>query len=70
MRHGETGCVVTHACAGVHIMRKLMICTPQKMLFGYQMKKNEMGGACGTNGGRRGVYRVLVGKLEGITCKT
>jgi len=24
-----------------------------------------MGGACSTNGGRRGVYRVLVGKPEG-----
>jgi hypothetical protein len=27
------------------------------------MEKNEMGGACGTYGGR-GVYRVLVGKPE------
>jgi len=29
-----------------------------------QIKKNEMGGACGTywGGGRRGAYRVLVGK--------
>ena len=29
------------------------------------MEKNEMGGACGTYGGTTGVYRVLVGKLEG-----
>ena len=28
-------------------------------------KKNEVGGACGTYGERRGIYRVLVGKLEG-----
>jgi hypothetical protein len=36
------------------------------------MKKNEMGGACGTYGDRRGAYRVLVGRLEGkkITWKT
>jgi hypothetical protein len=27
--------------------------------------KNEMGGECSTYGGRRGVYRVLVGKPEG-----
>jgi len=28
------------------------------------MKKDEMGGACGTYGGReRGAYRVLVGKI-------
>ena len=29
------------------------------------MKKNEMGGACSMYWGRRGVYRVLVGKPEG-----
>jgi len=28
------------------------------------MEKNEMGGACGAYGGRRGVYRDLVGKPE------
>jgi hypothetical protein len=28
------------------------------------MKKNEMGGACSAYGGKRGVYRVLVGKSE------
>ena len=28
-------------------------------------RKNEMGGACGTHGDRRGVYRVLMGKHEG-----
>jgi hypothetical protein len=29
------------------------------------MEKNEMGGACSADGKRSGVYRVLVGKLEG-----
>jgi len=31
------------------------------------MKKNKMGGACGTYGERRGAYRILVGKSEGKT---
>jgi hypothetical protein len=30
-----------------------------------KIEKNEMGGACSTYGGGRGVYRVLVGKPEG-----
>ena len=30
-----------------------------------KIEKNEMGGACGTYGKRRGAYRVLVGKSEG-----
>jgi hypothetical protein len=29
------------------------------------MKENEVGGACGTHGRGRNVYRVLVGKPEG-----
>jgi len=29
------------------------------------MKPKEMGRACGTYGGRRGVYRILVGTPEG-----
>ena len=29
------------------------------------IEKNEIGEACSTFGGRRGVYRVLVGKYEG-----
>jgi len=33
--------------------------------LGDQIDNNEMGGACGTHGERRGVYRVLVGKSEG-----
>jgi hypothetical protein len=29
------------------------------------MKKDEMGGACSTNGEKRNAYRILVGKPEG-----
>jgi hypothetical protein len=36
-----------------------------KCHFGDQIKKTEMSGACSTNGERRDVYRVLVGKPEG-----
>jgi hypothetical protein len=32
---------------------------------GDQIKKNEMGGACGTMGEGRGAYRILVGRPEG-----
>jgi hypothetical protein len=31
---------------------------------GDQIKNNEMGGACGTYVGRKGVYKVLVGRPE------
>ena len=33
--------------------------------LGDQIEKNEMDGACSMYGGRRGAYRVLVGKPEG-----
>jgi hypothetical protein len=33
--------------------------------LGDQIEKNKIGGACSLYGERRGVYRVLVGKLEG-----
>jgi hypothetical protein len=33
--------------------------------LGDKIEKNDMGGACSTYGERRGVYRVLVGNLEG-----
>jgi len=36
-----------------------------KYYSGDQFEKNDMGGACGTYGDRRGAYRVLVGKPEG-----
>jgi len=42
-----------------YIMSRVMICTPHPILFGDQIEKNEMSGE------RRGVYRVLMGKLEG-----
>jgi len=43
-----------------------MICTPHPILLGDKIQKSEMGRACSTyGGGRRGVYRVLVGKPEG-----
>ena len=32
---------------------------------GDKIMKNEMGGACSTYGGEKGMYRVLVGKPEG-----
>jgi hypothetical protein len=32
---------------------------------GYQIKKNEVGGACSTLGEGRGGYRILVGRTEG-----
>ena len=31
-----------------------MICTPHQILFGDQIEKNEMGGACSTYGGEEG----------------
>ena len=41
-------------------MMSLMISIPHSILF----EKNEMGGECYTYGGRKGVYRVSVGKRE------
>jgi hypothetical protein len=38
---------------------------PTKYYSGDKIDKNEMGGLFSTNGERRGVYRVLVGKPEG-----
>jgi hypothetical protein len=35
-----------------------------KYYSGDQIKKNEMGGACGTYGGQEGARRVFVGKPE------
>jgi hypothetical protein len=49
---------------GRKLHNKKLICTPHQMLFGWS-KKNEMGGACSTCGGRRSAYRGLVGKPEG-----
>jgi len=42
-----------------------MICTSHQIFSGDKIGENEMGGACGVRmEKRRGVYRVLVGKLE------
>ena len=41
-------------------MMSFMISIPHSILF----EKNEMGGECYTYGGRKGVYRVSVGKRE------
>jgi hypothetical protein len=46
-------------------MRRLMTCTPHPLLCGDKTEKNEMGGACSSDGEGRYVYRVLVGKPEG-----
>jgi hypothetical protein len=43
-------------------MRSFMICTHQILLV--DQIKNEIGGACGTYGGRGEVHRVIVRKLE------
>jgi hypothetical protein len=40
-------------------MRSFITCTL------LQVKEDEMGGACSTNGEKRNVYRILVGKPEG-----
>jgi len=37
-------------------MRSLMTCTPHQILFGLEIEKNEMGGACSTYGGKAEVY--------------
>jgi hypothetical protein len=47
-----------------YTMWSFMICTHHSILFGRSNRK-EMGGACSMYGGRRGVYRVLVGKPKG-----
>jgi hypothetical protein len=36
-----------------------------KYSYNYQVKEDEMGRACGTNGERRNACRILVGKREG-----
>jgi len=42
-----------------------MICTLNKYYSGDQIENYGMGGACGTHGGRRGAYRVLLGRPDG-----
>jgi hypothetical protein len=42
-----------------------MTCTHHQILFGLSNKSNEMGRACSTYGGKRGAYKILVGRPEG-----
>ena len=42
-----------------------MICTPEPILWGDKIEKNEMGGACSAYEEGSGVCRVWVGKPEG-----
>jgi hypothetical protein len=48
-------------------MRNFIICTHPQISLGKssQVKANEVGRACGTQGEERKVYKVLVGKPEG-----
>jgi len=46
-------------------MTSLVICTLTSYCADDQIEKNEMGGALAYMGERRGICRVLVGKLEG-----
>jgi hypothetical protein len=49
---------------GDSIMRRFMTCSAHQHYPSDNIKKNEMGGACGKFGGE-GTCRVIVGKLEG-----
>jgi hypothetical protein len=42
-----------------------MICIPHQILFGAQVKEDQMGWARGTYGGEEKCMQVLVGKSEG-----
>jgi hypothetical protein len=42
-----------------------MFCTPHQIFTGNQIKKNEVGGICGTCGDRRGACRDVVGRPDG-----
>jgi len=42
-----------------------MICTSHRCYLDDQIKKNVLGGACGTDRDLRGTYRALVGRPEG-----
>jgi hypothetical protein len=49
----------------VYIIKSFMLCTSYQILLGDQIKKNKMGGACGTYEARKGTYRVLVRRPKG-----
>jgi hypothetical protein len=42
-----------------------MICNPRPLLCGDKNEKNELSGACSSDGEERGVYRVLMRKPVG-----
>jgi hypothetical protein len=44
------------------MMKSLIICIPHTILFGDQIKKNEMGGACSTYGGEERYIQGFGGK--------
>jgi hypothetical protein len=48
-----------------YITRNLMICTRHQILFGNQIEKNEMGGACSTYGEKERGIEDFVGRPEG-----
>jgi len=43
-----------------------MVCTPHPVFFGNQIEKNDVVGACSKHGKSRDIYRVLVGKGNGV----
>jgi hypothetical protein len=53
-------------------MRSVMIYTPHQIYVGHQLKKNDMGGACGTYGGGERFVQDFGGDTWGkeITWKT
>ena len=48
-----------------YIMKNLIICTARPILWGDNIEKNELGGACSAYGERKGVYSVMAKKPEG-----
>jgi hypothetical protein len=48
------------------MMMSFIICTPHPLLCGCKIEKNETGWTCSSFGEGRLVYRILVGKPEGM----
>ena len=47
-----------------YMMKSLLICTLTQYFSGNHIERNVMGVTCHTYGEKRGVYRVLMGKLS------